>query len=147
MALSAGRKRPYGILWKTLKGPAKYGAMTVDGSQGSGLGWVLHEGGAALVRLTIAISDKEVAMQDPRVDSLLDEAQRLRLSRRSILRRGAAIGLSSAAVAGVLSATGRASAAPRAAAFIQQRQLNTLAATYFVPEGQEFFTKMAQDWG
>ena len=43
--------------------------------------------------------------------------------------------------------TGRVSAAPRAAAFIQQRQLNTLAATYFVPEGQDFFTKMAQDWG
>lgn len=92
-------------------------------------------------------SDKEVAMPDPRVESLLDEAQRLRLSRRSILRRGAAIGLSTAAIAGVLSATGRASAAPRAAAFIQQRQLNTLAATYFVPAGQDFFTKMAQDWG
>ena len=86
-------------------------------------------------------------MSDPRVDSLLDEAQRLRLSRRSILRRGAAMGLSTAAIAGVLSATGRASAAPRAAAFIQQRQLNTLAATYFVPAGQDFFTKMAQDWG
>ena len=39
-------------------------------------------------------------MTDPRVDSLVDEAMRLRLSRRSIMRRGAALGLSTAAVAG-----------------------------------------------
>ena len=86
-------------------------------------------------------------MSDPRIDSLVDEAMRLRLSRRSIMRRGAALGLSTAAVSGVLSTTGRASAAPRAAALIQERQLNTLQATYFVPEGQEFFTQVAQDWG
>jgi multiple sugar transport system substrate-binding protein len=86
-------------------------------------------------------------VSDPRVDSLVDEAMRLRLSRRSIMRRGAALGLSTAAVSGVLLSTGRASAAPRAAAFIQERQLNTLQATYFVPEGQEFFTQIAQDWG
>ena len=72
---------------------------------------------------------------------------RLRLSRRSIMRRGAALGLSTAAVAGVLSSTGRASAAPRAAAFIQERQLNILQASYFVPEGQEFFNQVAQEWG
>jgi multiple sugar transport system substrate-binding protein len=86
-------------------------------------------------------------VSDPRVDSLVNEAMRLRLSRRSIMRRGAAIGLSTAAVSGVLLSTGRASAAPRAAAFIQERQLNTLQATYFVPEGQEFFTQVAQEWG
>ncbi|MBW3633412.1 MAG: extracellular solute-binding protein, partial [Chloroflexi bacterium] len=86
-------------------------------------------------------------MNDPRVDSLVDEAMRLRLSRRSIMRRGAALGLSTAAVAGVLSSTGRVSAAPRAAALLQDRQLNILQASYFVPEGQEFFTQMAQDWG
>lgn len=86
-------------------------------------------------------------MSDPRVDSLLDEALRLRLSRRSIVRRGAALGLGTAAVGGVLSLTGRASAARRAPAFIQERQLNTLQATYFVPAGQEFFTQMAQEWG
>ena len=86
-------------------------------------------------------------MSDPRIDSLVDEAMRLRLSRRSIMRRGAALGLSTAAVSGVLLTTGRASAAPRAAAFIQERQLNTLHATYFVPAGQEFFTQVAQDWG
>lgn len=86
-------------------------------------------------------------MSDPRVDTLLNEAMRLRLSRRSIMRRGAALGLSTAAVASVLSSTGRVSAAPRAAAYIQQRQLNTLQASYFVPAGQDFFTQMAQDWG
>jgi len=86
-------------------------------------------------------------MSDPRVDSLVDEAMRLRLSRRSIMRRGVALGLSTAAVAGVLSSAGRVSAAPRAAALLQDRQLNILQASYFVPEGQDFFTKMAQDWG
>ncbi|HLL50155.1 MAG TPA: ABC transporter substrate-binding protein [Thermomicrobiales bacterium] len=86
-------------------------------------------------------------MSDPRVDSLVDEALRLRLSRRSIMRRGAALGLSTAAVAGVLSSTGRVSAAPRAATFIQERQLNILQASYFVPEGEEFFNQAAQEWG
>ena len=86
-------------------------------------------------------------MSDPRVDSLVDEALRLRLSRRSIMRRGAALGLSTAAVSGVLSSTGRASAAPRTAVLRQDRQLNVLQASYFVPEGQEFFTQMAEEWG
>src|SRR5215211_6942292 len=93
------------------------------------------------------LTGEEVSMTDPRVDSLLDEALRLRLSRRSIMRRGTALGLSTAAVAGVLSATGRVSAAPRAAALRQDRQLNILQASYFVPEGQEFFNKVAADWG
>jgi multiple sugar transport system substrate-binding protein len=86
-------------------------------------------------------------VSDPRVDSLVDEAMRLRLSRRSIMRRGAALGLSTAAVAGVLSSTDRVSAAPRAAALLQDRQLNILQGSYFVPEGQEFFTQMAEEWG
>ena len=86
-------------------------------------------------------------MSDPRVDSLLDEARRLRLSRRGILRRGAALGLSTAAVGGILSATGRASAAPKAAVYLQERTLNTLQATYFVPAGQDYFTKAMQEWG
>jgi multiple sugar transport system substrate-binding protein len=86
-------------------------------------------------------------VSDPRVDSLVDEAMRLKLSRRSIMRRGAALGLSTAAVAGVLSTTGQVSAAPRAAALLQDRQLNVLQASYFVPEGQEFFNKVAEEWG
>jgi multiple sugar transport system substrate-binding protein len=86
-------------------------------------------------------------VSDPRVDSLLNEAMRLRLSRRSIMRRGTALGLSTAAVASVLSSAGRVSAAPRAAAFLQDRQLNVLQASYFVPEGQEFFNQAAEEWG
>src|SRR5918992_6242252 len=87
------------------------------------------------------------SVNDPRIDSLVDEAMRLRLSRRSIMRRGAALGLSTAAVTGVLSSTGRVSAAPRAAALLQDRQLNVLQASYFVPEGQEFFNQVAEEWG
>ena len=78
-------------------------------------------------------------MTDPRIDSLLDEAKRLRLSRRGILKRGAALGLSTAAMGSVLSSTGRATAARKAPAYIQERTLNTLQATYFVPAGQDFF--------
>jgi ABC-type glycerol-3-phosphate transport system substrate-binding protein len=85
-------------------------------------------------------------MEDRQIAALIDEARKLRLSRRSILRRGAALGLSSAAVGGVLSATGRASAAP-AFAIRQSRSMNFLSATYFVPAGQEFYTKVAKDWG
>jgi len=86
-------------------------------------------------------------MSDPRIDSLIDEAMRLRLSRRSIMRRGAALGLSTAAVASVLTSAGRVSAAPRAAALLQDRQLNILQASYFVPEGQDFFNQVAEEWG
>jgi peptide/nickel transport system substrate-binding protein len=50
-------------------------------------------------------------MSDPRVDSLLDEALRLRLTRRGIMRRGAALGLSTAAIAGILSSAARTAAA------------------------------------
>jgi multiple sugar transport system substrate-binding protein len=84
---------------------------------------------------------------DSRIILLSDEARRLRLSRRSILRRGAALGLSSAAVGGVLAANGKTAAAAAPFALRQERSLNILQASYFVAEGQEFFTQMAQDWG
>lgn len=86
-------------------------------------------------------------MSDPRVDALIDDAKKMRLTRRSVLRRGSALGLSAATMSSLLFSTGHARATPRAAAFIQERTLNTLAATYFVPAGQEFFTQVAQDWG
>ena len=77
---------------------------------------------------------------------LLHEATTLRLSRRGIIKRGAVLGVSSAAIAGVLGATGRAA---KAAPFtvLQQKTLNILQATYFVAPGQAFFTKLAEDWG
>lgn len=86
-------------------------------------------------------------MTDPRVSRLLDEATKLRLSRRSILQRGTAIGLSAAAVSPILAATGKAAPARAPFAIRQERSLNILQATYFVPEGQEFFTQLAADWG
>ena len=86
-------------------------------------------------------------MTDPRVSRLLDEATKLRLSRRSILQRGTAIGLSAAAVSPILAATGKAAPARAPFAIRQERSLNILQATYFVPEGQEFFTQLAAEWG
>jgi multiple sugar transport system substrate-binding protein len=92
------------------------------------------------------LDGEEESVSDPRVDTLLDEAMRLKLSRRSIMRRGAALGLSTAAVGGVLTAAGRTtSAAPFA--IRQERQLNILQASYFVPAGQDYFIQMADDWG
>ena len=85
-------------------------------------------------------------MTDSRANQLIDEAMKLRLSRRSVMRRASALGISAGALGGVLAATGHAKAAPKAAVFIQERTMNTLAATYFVPEGQTFFTQVAEDW-
>jgi hypothetical protein len=68
-------------------------------------------------------------VSDPRIDSLTDEAMRLRLSRRSIMRRGAALGLSTAAISGVLATTGKAAPARRAPAFIQERTLKAGSTT------------------
>lgn len=86
-------------------------------------------------------------MTDPRTNQLIDEAMKMRLSRRSVMRRASALGISAGALGSVLAATGHAKATPKAAVYIQQRTLNTLAATYFVPEGQTFFTQVAEDWG
>ena len=85
-------------------------------------------------------------MTDPRTNQLIDEALKMRLSRRSVMRRASALGISAGALGGVLTATGHARATPKAAVYIQQRTMNTLAATYFVPEGQTFFTQVAEDW-
>lgn len=85
-------------------------------------------------------------MTDPRTDQLIDEAMKMRLSRRSVMRRASALGISAGALGGVLTATGHAKATPNVAVYIQQRTMNTLAATYFVPEGQTFFTQVAEDW-
>ncbi len=88
-------------------------------------------------------------MTDERTTQLIAEATKLRYSRRGVLKRAGALGLSAPALAAVLSATGHASAAParRAPAFIQERSLNILAGTYFVPSAQDFFDQQTQDWG
>ncbi len=88
-------------------------------------------------------------MSDDRVNGLIEEAKRLRYSRRGVLKRATALGLSASALGTVLRSTGHAVAAPakRAPAFIQARQLNILAGSYFVPTAEPFFEQQIQEWG
>jgi multiple sugar transport system substrate-binding protein len=87
-----------------------------------------------------------MTQNDERIRRLIDEANRLRYSRRQILRSGAALGLSSAGIATVLRTTGTA-AAPRPTRYQLSGKLNILAGSYFVPEAQDFFVKQVTDWG
>lgn len=86
-------------------------------------------------------------MTNDRVDRLIAEATSMRYSRRSIVRRASALGLSTAALGGVLGATGRAAAPNRAPAFLQGGSLNILASTAFVPAAQTFFQEQAITFG
>jgi multiple sugar transport system substrate-binding protein len=86
-------------------------------------------------------------MSDERVSELIAEATRLRYSRRGIVKRAAALGLSGAALNSVLVATGRAAPARRAPAVQLGGSLSILAGSYFVPEAQEFFDQQVRDWG
>ena len=88
-----------------------------------------------------------MTQHDDRVRSLMDEAKRLRYSRRQIMRSGAMLGLSAAGIHSVLNARGL-SAAPRVTRYLQGGgKLTILAGSYFVPEAQEFFVKQVTDWG
>ena len=80
---------------------------------------------------------------------LIAEAKAMKYSRRTVMKRASALGLSGAALGGVLSATGHAvSAAPnRAPAFLQGGSLNMLMSTAFVPAAQDLFAEQAQTWG
>jgi multiple sugar transport system substrate-binding protein len=87
-----------------------------------------------------------MTQNDERIKRLIDEANRLKYSRRQIFRSGAALGLTSAGISTVLGATGTA-AAPRVTRYQQGGKLNILAGSYFVPEAQDFFVKQMTDWG
>ena len=90
-------------------------------------------------------------MSDERVSELIQEAARMRYSRRGALKRAAALGLSVPAVSAAFAAS--AGAAPRsrifgkAPAYLQGTSLNILAGSYFVPAAAEHFTQRAQAWG
>ena len=90
-------------------------------------------------------------MSDERVSELIQEAARLRYSRRGVLKRAAALGLSVPAVSAAFAAS--AAAAPRARtfgkapAYLQGTSLNILAGSYFVPAAAEHFTQRAKAWG
>ena len=87
-----------------------------------------------------------MSQNDERIRNLIDEASRLRYSRRQIIRSGAALGLSGVGIQTVLGATGHAHAA-RPTRYQQSGKLTILAGSYFVPEAQEFFVKQVEDWG
>ena len=87
-------------------------------------------------------------MSKDRSAQLIAEAKAMKYSRRTILQRGSALGLSAAALGTVLGATGHASAAPnRAPAFLQGGSLNMLMSTAFVPAAQDHFQQQAVTWG
>jgi multiple sugar transport system substrate-binding protein len=87
-----------------------------------------------------------MTIHDDRTKTLIDEAVRLKYSRRSIIARGSALGLTSAGIGATLSATGKA--APRRHTRYQQSgSLTILAGSYFVPEAQDFFVQQVEDWG
>lgn len=88
-------------------------------------------------------------MSKDRSAQLIAEAKAMKYSRRTVMKRATALGLSTAALGGVLSATGHvASAAPnRAPAFLQGGSLNMLISTAFVPAAEPFFEGQAQTWG
>jgi steroid delta-isomerase-like uncharacterized protein len=67
-------------------------------------------------------------MSGRHIEASIDEALHPRLSRRGIMRGGVALGLSTAAISGVLAGTGRASGAATPAVYLQERQVNTLQA-------------------
>jgi multiple sugar transport system substrate-binding protein len=84
--------------------------------------------------------------KDARIRTLIDEATRLRYSRRQIFKRAGALGLSTAAFHSALSARGL-SAAPSRKILQDGGKLTILAGSYFVPEAQEFFDQQTQEWG
>ncbi len=87
-------------------------------------------------------------MSIDRTAQLVAEAKAMKYSRRTVMKRASALGLSAGALAGVLSATGHAAAAPnRAPAFLQGGSLNMLMSTAFVPAAEELFAEQAKGWG
>jgi len=86
-------------------------------------------------------------VNDKRVNELISEAKRLKYSRRGIVKRATALGLSAAAMNKVLVSTGRAATAKQTPAVQLGGQLSVLAGSYFVPEAQGFFDQQVKDWG
>ncbi len=87
-------------------------------------------------------------MSKDRSAQLIAEAKAMKYSRRTVMKRASALGLSAAALGTVLGATGHAAAAPnRAPAFLQGGSLNMLMSTAFVPAAEELFKQQATQWG
>ena len=84
---------------------------------------------------------------DERVRTLIDEATKLRYSRRGVIKRGAVLGVSGAGITAALGASGHRVSARSAARLQSTGKLTVLAGSYFVPEAQEFFVSQVNDWG
>ena len=84
---------------------------------------------------------------DERVRTLIEEANQLRYSRRGVMKRGAALGVSTAGITAALGASGHKVNAKSAARLQTTGNLTILAGSYFVPEGQDFFVQQVTDWG
>lgn len=86
-------------------------------------------------------------MTKDRSDLLIAEATAMRYSRRTIIKRASAIGLSAAAVSSVLSATGKTAVARQTPAVNLGGSLNMLISTAFVPAAQTYFEQQAKQFG
>lgn len=88
-------------------------------------------------------------MDNDGIRGLVDEATKLRYSRRWILKRGALLGLSAPAIGAVLAATGHPVSAqtPAAASHLKGTKLSFLSGTYFVPAAQDFYTQQIKQFG
>ena len=106
-------------------------------------------------------------MSDKRTSDLVQEAMTLRYTRRQILRRATALGLSIPAISAVLAACGEededegaagaqsggastetgSAEKPTAPAVLKGSKLNVLASTYFVPAGQDLYESQLNEWG
>jgi multiple sugar transport system substrate-binding protein len=91
-------------------------------------------------------------MRDERITRLIQEAETLRYSRRTALKRAVALGLSVPVVSAALNASA-AGAAPGIRTFgtapnqNKGTKLNVLAGTYYVPDAQDLFKQQLDAWG
>lgn len=85
---------------------------------------------------------------DERARKLLSESTSMKLSRRSIIQRASAMGLSAAVAGSILTASGKERPLNHQPYMLQSTgKLNILSSTAFVPAAQTFFQKQAEDFG
>jgi multiple sugar transport system substrate-binding protein len=91
-------------------------------------------------------------MSEKNIKGLIDEASKLHYSRRQVLKRATALGLSATAVTAAMKTS--AYAAPgsvrrfaKAPAQLEGTKLNILGNTYYVQAGQTRFEEMLNAWG
>ena len=91
-------------------------------------------------------------MSEKKIEGLIQEATNLRYSRRQVLKRATALGLSVPAVTAAMTTSGYAAPGQRrsfgrAPAQLEGTSLNILGNTYFVQAGQERYEEQIAEWG